>query len=298
MVKAFAKILIAAAAAIQPAVAGAQSLTVHVRNGEPVTLQTEQVASITFTDDINDNFVAPKVGDFYYADGTWSSDIDYSKDVLGVVFYTGDPTAEDPILKADHPGCTHGLVLAAYAEPTGCIWQNDHITYGSAVGDWVTANLPGYISTESNYGRDQIRNLIVGYNNTKALRAFNAANPAYSVVPVEKIDAYQQQHAAPATSSGWYLPSVKELSMIINGVPDNDEILLATKTLANRNLMDDKLSYILGANLIYNPQWAYNFWGSNEFGANAYTICTFDGTIEGVYKDSGSNTIPRYVLAF
>lgn len=298
MVKAFAKILIAAAAAIHPAVAGAQSLTVHVRNGEPVTLQTEQVASITFTDDISDDTVAPKVGDYYYDDGTWSSEIDYTRNVIGVVFYTGDPTAEDPILKADHPGCTHGLVVSAFAPRSACMWQNNYVESGASVGKWIESDLPGYTSTDSRYGVDDIRNHILGYNNTKAIRAYNAEHIAYTVIPVEQLDYFGTQHPAPAGTSGWYLPSIKELFILVNGVPDNAEILDATKTLANRSAIDNSLGYIIGSDLLHDTQWAYNLWSSTEFGANVYTVCTFDGNVEGIYKDKDKNTMPRFVLAF
>ncbi|WP_295728437.1 hypothetical protein [uncultured Muribaculum sp.] len=273
-------------------------MTLHVFNGEPVTLQTNQIESITFTDNINDDYVSPKVGDFYYADGTWSSEIDYNKNPIGVIFYTGDPTAEDAVLKADHPGCTHGLVISAFGDQTGCIWQNDFRSYGSAISKWVTANLPEYVSTESNYGQDEIRNKSLGYNNTKAITAFNKANSGYTVVPVEKLDDFQTKYPAPASSSGWYVPSVKELFILINGVPDQTEILDATKTLATRNVVDNALINIYGANLIFNSQWAYNIWTSTEFGGFAYTVCTYDGTVEGSVKDNFSNFLPRFILAF
>ncbi len=49
---------------------------------------------------------APNIGDYFYSDGTWSAEIDESKSIIGVVFWTGDPTAEDAKLRADHPECT------------------------------------------------------------------------------------------------------------------------------------------------------------------------------------------------
>lgn len=295
MVKALTKFVLAAVAAFLPSFMWAQSMTVHVKGGDPVTLQTNQIESITFTDDLSSVYVAPKIGDFYYSDGTWSSEFDYSKDAIGIVFYVGDPTAEDPILKADHPDCTHGLVVAAHAAETGCVWQN---TYIKSVGEWITANLPGYTSTESNYGQDEIRNSILGYNNTKAILAFNKSNPDYTVVPVEKVSDFETEHPAPAASSGWYVPSVKELFLLINGEMDNPELLLSTKTHANISVIDNALAYIIGAKLMYNSQWAYDIWSSNEFGYNAYAVCTYDGAVEGIYKDSGNNTLPRFVLAF
>lgn len=299
MIKALTKLIIAATAVLMPAYAGAQSMTIHVKNGDPVKLQTNQIESITYTDDLaEEQTAAPKVGDYYYSDGTWSSDLDYSKSPIGVVFYTGDPTAEDPVLKADFPNCNHGLVVAASAAETGCIWQKDFLTFGSSVGDWVMNNLTGYTSTESNYGQDVIRNSILGYNNTKAIRAFNAANPEYAVVPVEMTADFEAKHAAPANSSGWYVPSVKELFILINGEPDNEEILLASTTHNNITTIDNSLVNLEGAMMIYNPMWAYNIWASTEFGGYTYTVCTYDGKVEGSIKDNHENFLPRFVLAF
>lgn len=298
MVKTLTKLFFAVMAALLPDYAEGQSLTVNVKDGDPVTLQTSQIESITFTDNLSSHHDAPKIGDFYYADGTWSSEIDYSKNPIGVVFYTGNPTAEDPVLKADFPNCNHGLVIAAFAEEPGCMWQNNYQAFGSAVGKWVTQNLTGYVSTESNFGKDEIRNSILGYNNTKAIRAFNNANTGYTVIPVEKAAAFEAEHSAPESSSGWYVPSIKELFLLINGEMDNAEVLEATTTHKNIAVIDNALLYIIGAKQIYNSQWAYNIWASTEYGAYGYTICTYDGKIEGTLKENHVNFQTRFILAF
>lgn len=298
MVKTLTKLFFAVMAALLPDYAEGQSLTVNVKDGDPITLQTSQIESITFTDNLSSHHDAPKIGDFYYADGTWSSEIDYSKNPIGVVFYTGNPTAEDPVLKADFPNCNHGLVIAAFAEEPGCMWQNNYQAFGSAVGKWVTQNLTGYVSTESNFGKDEIRNSILGYNNTKAIRAFNNANTGYTVIPVEKTAAFEAEHSAPASSSGWYVPSIKELFLLINGEMDNAEVLEATTTHKNIAVIDNALLYIIGAKQIYNSQWAYNIWASTEYGAYGYTICTYDGKIEGTLKENHVNFQTRFILAF
>ena len=54
----------------------------------------------------------PVAGDYYHSDGTYSAELDAAKKVIGVVFWVGDPTASDAALKREHPGCTHGLVVA------------------------------------------------------------------------------------------------------------------------------------------------------------------------------------------
>ena len=113
------------------------------------------------------------VGDYYYSDGSWSQSLDPTRTPIGIVFYVGDITATDPALKADHPYCTHGLVVALH-EKNNLGWQLNYKTYNDIVDSWVTANTD-YESIWSGYEIDSNLNRPMGYNNSKALEAFNAA---------------------------------------------------------------------------------------------------------------------------
>lgn len=162
---------------------------------------------------------APSIGDFYYSDGTWSTDADKTKTIIGVVFWTGDPTADDATLRADHPDCTHGLVVSLEQDPSA--WQSKYEAYGTGktVNQWVMANAPQLAPIESATGINDPIQKITGYNNTKAIEAFNA-DPANSQWPVDAVAnavAYRTAVPAPASSSDWYLPSPKELSLLCAG---------------------------------------------------------------------------------
>ena len=56
-----------------------------------------------------------KVGDFYYADGTWSTALDANKTCIGIVFQT-DPSRigdkEKQVLAAKGVATPHGLVMS------------------------------------------------------------------------------------------------------------------------------------------------------------------------------------------
>ena len=163
--------------------------------------------------------VAPaKVGDFYYSDGTYSTELDSSKNPVGVVFWTGDPTASDPTLKKDFPNCSHGLVIAL-TEQRNVFWQKAYRTYNSTVDAWVKANNLDFVATVSGIELEDPLNKVLGYNNTKAIEAFNAAaeNAEWPVTAMEALDAFRQDVPAPATSSGWYFPSIKELNIACSG---------------------------------------------------------------------------------
>lgn len=160
-----------------------------------------------------------QIGDFYYSDGTWSPQLDNSKTLIGIVFYVGDPAKDDAMLRADYPGCTHGLVVSI-VEFTGP-WQSNYDSYGKLIDEWVAGNLSGYESLVAHYGYapDDNLNKILGYNNTKAIKAFNddPQNASWPVDIVKNIDTFNADYPAPASSSGWYLPSMKDLSLLITG---------------------------------------------------------------------------------
>ena len=127
----------------------------------------------------------PEVGYYYYDHGTYSAAYDKHKSAIGVVFWVGDPTAHDPILKRDHPKCTHGLVVALNDDGLSYNWQTNYEAYGRPVGSWIEANCPEFASITSPWNQNEVVNAMRGYNNTKAIEAFNAALAA-AQTPEEK----------------------------------------------------------------------------------------------------------------
>lgn len=191
--------------------------------------------------------VSLQAGDFYMSDGTL-----VSKDVtltdtqkaacIGIVFWVGDPTKSDhttantgsnkdgttltdfgdPALKEEHPGCTHGLVVALKNAAT-IQWQ----TTASDIESWRTGNTSTVTSknyltpVKSGYGATDPANKLRGYNNTVVMRAYNAyctttgtTMDGNLILPIAAIDAYARSVIAPGGSSGWYFPSAKELSLL------------------------------------------------------------------------------------
>lgn len=155
------------------------------------------------------------VGYYYYADGTWSSEYTAGEPAcIGIVFWVGDATKKDKTLKKDHPGCTHGLVVALNDVKDGtAAWQDQY----SLVQSWLDIHQSReYLSVASDtYSGAPLHN-IQGYNNTKAIEEFNAAdaNSGNLVQAVAKAAEYRNATPTPANSSKWYLPSAKELSLL------------------------------------------------------------------------------------
>ncbi len=166
--------------------------------------------------------VAPaNVGDYYYSDGSYSTELDSSKQVIGIVFWTGDPTATDPTLMKDKPNCNHGLVLALN-EVRGQFFQKYYTSYQKSVSEWIENNNLDYQPLASGIERDDPIQEVNGYNNTKAIEAFNAAeeNAAWPITAMNAINDYRASVPAPKNSSDWYLPSFKELILIAAGESD------------------------------------------------------------------------------
>lgn len=166
---------------------------------------------------------AEGVGDFFYSDGTRSAELDPTKTPVGVVFWLGDPTASDPTLKKEHPDCTHGLVVALkefrmpYLTKEG---EEGFKLLKTTIGAWTDTHAGDY---ESIY---QMRHpyTIKGYNNTKALEVFNAdqGNANWPLQPIVKLQEYRESVPSPTGTSGWYMPSLKELSLLCSGVYDEN----------------------------------------------------------------------------
>lgn len=117
-----------------------------------------------------------KTGDYYYSDGTWSSELDGSKTPIAVVFYTGDPSVNDAAMQNEKPWCTHGLAVSLdLLENYGyAAWQTNYTEYGGEVGSWIKANTQ-YETTFIHPSEENsaLLNYILGYNNTKGIEAFN-----------------------------------------------------------------------------------------------------------------------------
>jgi hypothetical protein len=154
-----------------------------------------------------------------------------------VVYYNGGIVGEDirdNVLQYYHPSCTHGYIVALNDLTTErTAWQNPYVfvydvfqnTEGNAMNPTTSSN-PKYepIFIEYVYpdgGNNTQLAKALGYNNTKVLKAFNddycvGDNVDYKVKAVEYLEDFAKSIDAPEGSSGWYIPSPKELELIIN----------------------------------------------------------------------------------
>lgn len=227
------------------------------------------------------------VGDYYYSDGgivPGGTPAPPGEGCIGVIYWVGDKAfQDDPLLKKDHPGCTHGLV-AALQDAGETLWssRNDDIT-----NNWLSGQNDTYgIATLKTTDKMQ------GYANTKALEDYNASERAtggYSVLPIGLIRSYAGAHPAPASSSGWYFPSIKELKFMCWGQNASGESTDGKKKL------DEQFEKITGASSL---QSSY-YWSSTEISSGWTWGVNFNSgyVLNENYKQYYSDWV-RAVLAF
>lgn len=158
-------------------------------------------------------------GDYYYSDGTFSASLISSKTCIGVIFHVGDVAKDDAVLRAkigDTSTGNHGLVVALKDAGKGVIWQ----TADAAIGDAGLSEpyVSILIAKTKDEDPDGNLNMMLGYNNTEVIKKYNKSNNGSKATILQSIDTYAASNTAPGKSSGWYLPSIKELSLIYSGV--------------------------------------------------------------------------------
>lgn len=231
-----------------------------------------------------------KVGDYFYSDGTWSTELDPEKTVIGLVFYTGNIAAQDPTLAGNHPQCTNGLVVSLnYIQTT---WQDMFVD----VNSWITENTSYEDITDVNKAN--------GYNNTKAMEEYNNSDPDYPVNAVQKVVDYRTAVPAPENTTSWYLPSIKELVLLAAGDVSGD-ITNVTPSTSNMTELDKIMETIPGTDNIVIPpvqDWFFSqscyYVSSTEYlDMKPWSIAADTGEVVTVTGKMDMNYV-RPILAF
>lgn len=226
-----------------------------------------------------------QVGDFYMKDGTLLSKDTQLTDAqkaacAGIVCWVGDATATDPALKRDFPQCTHGLVVSL--KQTKSAWQSDYDDQ-SFIQLWAKENgfeEPDYYALNKGVGSGyDSPGSIQGYNNTQILKAYNEEFAgSCPVIVLNSFGTITEGVTLPEDkTSGWYLPSPRELVE-----------LYRVKWAVNQSLTAS------GS----NPQLSSSdYWSSGEYSGNdAWSVNLYNGYVHYNLK-YGSYSV-RLVFAF
>ena len=269
----------------------------------------------------------PKVGDYFYSDGTWSdgglvsigadgTDAVWAetkpapqagKTVIGIVFQT-DP---ERLAASDvAAGYTHGYVMAVKtahgADKLTTYWGND----------WDFSCLDAFKLASSWYGN------VNGYVETMTVRDTYGESlaqwmPAFDLV----LNAFSQANPAPAGTSGWFLPSTGQLwDMVANLCGDE-----AARIMQEWQTMDYDATYYCSEQVSYDALARFNacmseipdadkeelivvdtwrnyasVWASTPYDAEAACQMNIgtDGLIECMCDWYNGDAVARPILAF
>ena len=138
----------------------------------------------------------PNIGDLYYSDGTWSETLEAGKTPIGVIAYLGTDNFTEPSF-----GGGHGLVLCLKNAASGVAWSTEKVSKFS--GQEVT-DVTGLKRTDN----------VSGYTNTATLTADEETAAKYPAAAAAK----NYTPAAPASTTGWFLPSAQQWVKMIEGL--------------------------------------------------------------------------------
>ena len=160
--------------------------------------------TVDFADDWSDQdepvtpgepVVEPKVGDFYYSDGTWSSTLNAGKTCIGIVFSTDASKFDDNIDNYAGSGLTGGI--------KGYVVALENVRAGKG-----TLFPAGAAEAAASLNLSDLS----GYVNTQALLENELCTTYAGQTPLlDDLESYQTNHAAPAATSGWYIPSQAQM---------------------------------------------------------------------------------------
>lgn len=236
---------------------------------------------------------APKVGDYYYKDGSWSTDNKATAEnpVIGVIFSlanAADANTGDPNL-----GCySNGLVLSTM-EFTSIMTSN----YNPQLMDNGTS-LYEYLRDTKNNTASYDHTKTNGYSATQGLKAwrqyksYGSDNP-YAVTVLDDASLPAPENGV---SSGWYVPSYQELLLIYNAKTIVNEVLRGIGTEVGTG-------YYWSSSLFYentgSSSTPYHDSKVSPFNMNDGTMATpASGYSQASYGPYSTSYPVRVVLAF
>lgn len=235
-------------------------------------------------------------GDFLLSDGSLVSKDErlttrQKAQVSAIVFWSPFETStegrdtparltDDRIMSAYHPHCTHGLALAIKSVNNATQWQSDGFV--ESVSDWQTGTgfshplKSDFVSIASLTGGFDNINKIYGYQNTVLLRLYNAycnanGKAEYAVQPVVALDEFEKTNQAPAGSTGWFVPSEKELYILCYKDVDNIMNIFGESFKDTQNIVNTSLS-AAGGDLLEDLHWSSSESDKSIHNAGAYLM--------------------------
>lgn len=249
---------------------------------------------ITVTVDFNDTWIdpnAPKAGDYYYSDGTWSDTLNSEKTAIGVVFAVkGDGSAIDSDVVTNYSSVTfkdnaiHGWVVSLKE-----ITPTPRFASSSDGQKGVTVSSINWVNTETTD--------IKGYANCSAWKGNTLADEAVYTALL-KAESYAADYSAtlPVTgTSGWYIGAIAQMDVLRSAYNVTDSKVKAALQALEDDSKADLFATGTGASSYYWSSTANQ--GADK---NSVRTIVFDASVESYMSthngDAGRHCRP--ILTF
>jgi hypothetical protein len=278
------------------------------------TYQFIPIGNITSEDDVQLYDLALSDGSFVRV---WDDDADKLAEnianlteaqkaaIKGVVYWLESEADEttslsnDPVLKRDYPDCNHGLIVAL-DELEDIVWsKNDEYwicnefqrksdVYGNLDRYAYIDDGKVYAQHSNGKGNYDNTNKILGYNNTTVLKAYNEqiSETYQKVLVVEPLENFNKGNRINGTS-GWYVPSIKELALLVT----DEQITNEWENVSNYNYStrNNNLSCLYVALTTISKLFTekIDYWSSTEdVDDDAWCIYQDNGSIDYIWSGS------------
>lgn len=212
-------------------------------------------------------------GDFYMKDGTvlpkeafGSGNLpkDVQDDCLGVVFWVGEKEKYhwtktqsrkgDRLLMYDHPGCTHGMVVALQDATNGAQW-GPNIEGNKSLGVWAE-NFGEFTNDEqSKWNKISMSGLHYGYSRSAIIDLYTTHNAGSEFPAYQAVKTYANDNSTPEESSDWFFPGKYELATIVFGTPEG----ISGKTTDHWNNINSQIKKTNG------EEMTGTYWSNSDY---------------------------------
>ena len=152
-----------------------------------------------------------------------------------------------------------------------------------------------------NTGVEKGLNNMNGYSNTRTMREWNKIYPSNDFQIMDGIKKFEQSTPAPSSSSGWFLPSLKELSILCSGISSGTLSAGTNYGVTMRDKMHSSLNNVSGSSKFVSSGGTRVYWSSTGVGQGTHASVLFDNG--NIRTDIASNDVnnkrsARLILAF
>lgn len=238
-----------------------------------------ETATLSITTDARAQLAPAQVGDFLYADGSWSTELQTGKTPVAIIFATATSAADQSL------GYTHGYALALRDAGTAA-WttEADENESGTTIGSNDDADLTD----------------LDGLTHTQQLLVHADVHPAAC--------AARNYATAPYGTSGWFLPSTGQWLQVcraLGGLTDDsfvraDSGAATWSADAAQTVISAVNARLATAGQNYSPLNQTYYWASTERNVMSayylYIMGTYGLQLQSYYKNAEFTVRP--VVAF